>query len=530
MRCDTYGTSPYRVYVKFSQPDHDMYILLAKKAACSSSPGMIGWHSITSITCSSFMLGPRTLKPTQRRSRFNILPNNARENTINLMANSHPPMAPSNSPPLSPPNFSNITPDAILAETEAILTTTSTLHDHLATTLTPTTAIFQNLVAPIIDDANRASCRLFILSELLSQLSPDLEVRRAAQQSQRLIAAAQVELLMRQDVAVLVFAVYARETSSPSADLDEEDRYLLSFLRGKYVRSGACLHDGTERELFRVASDELSEICSAAQSTFIEPEEGIWLERAELSGIPEALLATMIEDGGHVQVSFRKDHVDAMLNHASSSDTRRRFTVASWQRLPENVRRLEKAVALRDEIARVLGFENHAALKMESRMAPSVAEVEAQLEELHERLKSVARAGTDRLLELKRADPATGEEDMSELYAWDKAYYGQKQKQNTSQVDHSLLSEYFEARHTLKAMLTLFHDLFGMDFQPTVMSVWHESVTSYQVWDSPSEGGQFLGYLDVDLFEREGKYRGAHCISIQPVSLRRQLISPTSSR
>ncbi|KAK5138429.1 hypothetical protein LTR08_000015 [Meristemomyces frigidus] len=299
---------------------------------------------------------------------------------------------------------------------------------------------------------------------------------------------------MRRDIAALVTAVYATETSTPSEDLDAQDRHLLSSLHGAYMRSGAGLQRNADRETLRVASDELSGICTAAQDTFIEPEEGVWFERSELAGIPGRLLATMVEDGTRVQVTFRKDHVTAVMRHAISGDTRRRFTVANWHRLPENVKRLAKAVALRDEIARLLGFEHHGALRTEIRMARSVAHVKAQLEDLHERVRPVAQAETDRLLELKKNDPPNG--DASELYEWDKGYYLYKQTRDNLSVDHSLLAEYFEAGHTLHGMLTLFHDLFGIDFEPVVTSVWHDTVVPYQVWDTASEGA-----LDMDTTE-----------------------------
>jgi metallopeptidase MepB len=429
------------------------------------------------------------------------------------------------SPLEAPFRFEDLTPRRVLAETEEVINATAALHDRLVTAFTPESATFANVVRPIVDNENQAACRLVILSELLSQLSPSLEVRQAAQQAKIRITAAQTRNLMRHDVAALVFAVYARESSTPSGDLDAQDGHLLSSIRGKYLRSGAGLHIDAERERFCVASDELSQICTAAQYTFIEPEEGVWFGCAELAGVPDAILATMVEDGTRIQVTFRKNHIAAVLSYATSSKTRRRYTIANWHRLPENVERLATAVALRDEIARLLGFEHHAALKMESRMGLSVAYVEAQLEDLHKGLKPVAQAETDRLLKLKRKYPTNDDDPAGELYEWDKAYYGQKQKKDSLSVDYSVLAEYFEARHTLQAMLTLFHDLFGMDFQPNETSVWHDSVIPYQVWDTPSEGGEFLRYLYVDLFEREGKYRGAHCIAIQPVSLLRRLIS-----
>jgi metallopeptidase MepB len=49
-------------------------------------------------------------------------------------------------------------------------------------------------------------------------------------------------------------------------------------------------------------------------------------------------------------------------------------------------------------------------------MAPSVAYVEAQLAELHKRLKPLAQAETDRLLQLKEREFGAGE-----LYSWERA-------------------------------------------------------------------------------------------------------------
>ena len=260
------------------------------------------------------------------------------------------------SPPETPPSFEQLTPHEILAETNAILDTTSALHDHLVAALSPATVAFANVVRIIADDANRAACRLVILSNLLSQLSPSAEARQAARQAEVRIAEAQTKILMRHDIAALIVAVYARETTKLSGELDDEDRHLLSSVYRKYVNSGAALRDGNERGRLRAASKELNEICAAAQNTFIEPEEGLWFERSELAGVPESVLGTMVEDDTRLQVTFRRDHISAVMCHATNSAIRRRFTIANWHRHPGNIARLQRAIVLRDEIARMLGF------------------------------------------------------------------------------------------------------------------------------------------------------------------------------
>lgn len=214
------------------------------------------------------------------------------------------------------------------------------------------------------------------------------------------------------------------------------------------------------------------------------------------------------------------------MRHASSGETRRRLYVAKQHRFPENVAKLAKIVVLRDEVARLLGFENYATLKMEEKMAQSVGNVEACLHELRSRLEPFARTETERLLLLKKRDmtdrrdagTTTDPEDVSKLYVWDWAYYSHRQRQKSYSVNTAELAEYFEVMNTIKGMLGIFEGLFGIEFEQMVASVWHETVTVYSVWDSASDGGGFLGYLYLDIFGRQGKYRGAHHLLIRPVS------------
>ncbi|KAG5755281.1 hypothetical protein H9Q69_005501 [Fusarium xylarioides] len=412
-----------------------------------------------------------------------------------------------------PPSFANLTPDAVLAETENILTSTSALHDDLAAKFTPSTATFNNIIRPIMDDTNRAACRLRTLTTLLGQLSPDKELRDAARQAETRVAAAQVRILMRPDIASLVGAIYEREKTAPDGNLDREDRHLLTRMHGEYLRFGSFLRGDKEREELQATLEEIDRVRSAAQTAFTEDEGGIWFDRADLAGVSETILESLPREGTRIQVKFRNAHATALMRHAVSSETRRRFAVADQNRLPENVPRLARLVALRDKVARLLGYEHHAALKIVDKMAPSADYVEAQLDDLHKRLKPLAQVETERLIHLKQRDSG---EPVSELYSWDRAYYLHKQTQESFFVDHELLAEYFEANHTLQGMFDVFHELFGIGFKLMVTSVWHESVVAYEVWDAPSEGGEFLGHLYVDLFDREGKYRGAHHVLIQP--------------
>jgi metallopeptidase MepB len=401
------------------------------------------------------------------------------------------------------------------------------LRDQLASTVLPSTATFANVVRPLIDDENRAACRLRVLGTLLASVSPAPALREASREAQKQILAAEAANLMRRDIASLVAGVF--RSSHADVDLDAQDRYLLTRVHGEYLRSGAGIQDNIQRARLQAALSELNELRIAAQKAFTEADDGLWSLRSELAGIPEDTLATMTvaadesssEADDRLWVTFRNNHFGDSMRHALSGETRRKLYVAKQHRFPENIERLAKMVVLKDEIARLLRFENYAALKMEEKMAHSVGNVKAHLHEVRKRMEPLAKKETERLLLLKKKDIASrrdNSEDASTLYVWDWAYYSHKQRKESYSINTERLAQYFEVMHTIKKMLGVFERLFGMEFEKIEASVWHEDVTVYSVWDSVSEGGGFLGYLYLDLVAREGKYRGAHHLLIRPVS------------
>jgi metallopeptidase MepB len=79
-------------------------------------------------------------------------------------------------------------------------------------------------------------------------------------------------------------------------------------------------------------------------------------------------------------------------------------------------------------------------------------------------------------------------------------------------------------------MLKIFEELFGLFFVEIVGEdrdalaesgkgddiVWHEEVQVFSVWDDEGEGSEFVGYLYLDLFPRDGKYGHAANFNLQP--------------
>ncbi|KAH6887750.1 hypothetical protein B0T10DRAFT_406448 [Thelonectria olida] len=432
--------------------------------------------------------------------------------------------SPVNHPPQSPPSFS-IAPSTLLADTETIINATKSLEDALASSLTPSTASFTTLVKPLLRDDHLSSQKLLIF-RIFSSVAPSKDLRDASREAEQLLAKAHAESLMRTDIAALVAAAYQKHQNEDN-QLDSEEAYALFKLHRAYQNAGAGISNPLVRQDYVAKVAQRNEILVAARKQISEADDGVFFSRGQLAGVPSTVLDSLKsrDEDDFLKVTFKRGHLFPVMKHALSARTRKTLHYARERRFPENVTRLEEAVRLRHEIAQILGFENHAALKMEDKMAPSVEAVIARLTKLKTELKPLATQEIEALYALKKAylqDHATGADeeddvDASRLNPWDWSFFARIQDLQKHAVDSLLISEYFEVQHSLKGMLLIFEELFGMRFvRVDDASTWHDDVAVYAAWDAEDQGGSFLGYLYLDVYAREGKYAGAHCSAIQP--------------
>jgi len=415
-------------------------------------------------------------------------------------------------PPQPPPRFQHITPSSIRDEIASDLQASAQLHSGLIATLTPATATFSNLVRPLLDRANHSDRNTLILSFLLGRVSPDPTIRKAARDARAVLEEGRTAALANPALASLVSAVYTKEKDSPQ--LSPEERHVLAHVYEGYLRAGGTLLEEDARTRFAAAQTAINDTRAAAMAAFTEnadsDSEGMWLPRAELAGCGEAFITRLKTDGDQVWVTFRDDHYSRILRCVKGRETRKRYFIAAQKRLPENVGRLEELVVRRDEVARLLGFANHAELRIQDTMGKSVSRLQEALLELHERLQPLVRADMAALAEVGR---------LEELYVWDRLYLTHVLTEERFAVDNAKVAEYFEIGNTVAEMLCVFSELFGMEFVASKdMETWHESVFPYQVWDSESEGGGFLGYLYIDIYGREGKFSSQYHSRIRRVS------------
>lgn len=219
------------------------------------------------------------------------------------------------------------------------------------------------------------------------------------------------------------------------------------------------------------------------------------------------------------------------MKFATNAETRRKVFIQNENKCNQNAALFKEAVVLRDEAARLLGYPDHASFRLEDKMAKTSKVVNDFLGDLRQRLVAGGEKEKAHLLEVKKADlEARGLPFDGKYYLWDARYYDRIMIEKEYSIDENKIADYFPLQQTVAGMLNIFEKIFGLVFvelkaedrakiSPTGKAediVWHEDVIMFSVWNDKSEGGEFVGYLYLDMHPREGKYGHAANFNIQP--------------
>ncbi|KAF7548791.1 hypothetical protein G7Z17_g6834 [Cylindrodendrum hubeiense] len=324
---------------------------------------------------------------------------------------------------------------------------------------------------------------------------------------------------MRQDLFELVHTVHQK-----ARNLDDEDQHLLNMLLRGFERNGLSLPSGPQRDRFGEITKTLFRLKAAFQGNkALSSGTYVWFTLSELEGVPDQEISQMHKGSGEYEGMFGLTDRDLdsipIVKTAQQSGTRRRAYVAKNNRFDSNISVMRDVIALRDEAARLLGYQNHAEFRLEDRMAKTPKAVNDFLHHIQDGLASHGMNEVEKLKELKREHvESRGESFDGHFWLWDEAFYKSIMAKKQHSIDQNKIKEYFSLETTLEGTMEIFQRIFGLDFEELKDhgDVWHKDVRAFMVWDEEDRGGDFLGYLYLDLFTREGKYSTPFNSPIEP--------------
>jgi thimet oligopeptidase len=327
-----------------------------------------------------------------------------------------------------------------------------------------------------------------VAHRLLQEVSPDPDVREASARCSDQVAAFAVDVAG--DPAVYALAKAASDEAKTQADRQLARAYLEA---GR--RAGAELDPAKRARIARLLA-ELKTVESSFMRALAGERATIEISRAEAASLPDSFVATLTPaTSGRLSVPVNDSTFETFMKDQASRDARRRFLLAHARRGGRaNVRRLQRALALRRSVARLLGFQSWAALQLDTRMAKSPDRVLELLQDVDARLLGKARQ--------EIGDLARREGHSIEAWDYDRAL--ERLNRSKSGVSSEAVRRYFPLTRVVTAMIALCERLFGVIFRPVASAdAWAAGVLQYEILDASS--GATLAWAYLDLEAREGK-------------------------
>ncbi|MGG7054786.1 M3 family metallopeptidase [Nitrosomonas sp. ANs5] len=169
----------------------------------------------------------------------------------------------------------------------------------------------------------------------------------------------------------------------------------------------------------------------------------------------------------------------------------------------DNMPLIEQILRLRQEEARLLGYDNYAQVSLAPKMAETPQQVLDFLNELAAKAKPYAHKDLAELAQF-----AADKLKLNQLEAWDLAYASEKLRIERYAFSDQEVKQYFPENKVLPGMFKLVEALYGIRIHEAERPVqrWHPDVKFFDILDAK---GELLGQFYLDLYARPGKRGGA---------------------
>jgi len=395
--------------------------------------------------------------------------------------------------------------DQLLATNRAEITTLLANLDHYS---------WDNLVAPIEE-----------LDDRLNRTWSPVSHMNAVVNSEALRAAYNACLPKLSDYATemgqneKLFLAFKSIADGPEYQkLDTAQRKVIDNALRDFRLSGIDLPP-EQRARFKELKQKLSQLTSKFDENLLDATNAwkkLISDEAQLAGLPDsskAMLqqAAQRDEKEGWQISLEFPSYFAVMTHADNRALReelyRAYTTRASDQGPhagqwDNSAIMEEILAVRHELAQLLGYANYAERSLATKMAESPQQVIDFLSDLASRSVQLAR---NELEEIRHF--AHELHSLEDPQAWDISYYAEKLRQKKYAISQEELKPYFPAQRVVQGMFEVVNRLYGLNIHEiNDFPRWHDDVTFYEIRDSQ---GELRGRFYLDLYARPHKRGGA---------------------
>jgi len=414
--------------------------------------------------------------------------------------------------PFSLPPFSAIRPEDIVPAVQSALADCRAAVERVVAQPGPFT--WDNLCQPLAESDDRLS-RIWSPIGHLNSVKNSPELRAAYEQALPLLSEYGTWVGQHEG---LYQAYRSLKEGAAFEALSVPQRKAVDNALRDFELSGIGLSADKQQRYGEIVA-RLSELGSTYSNNVLDATMGwskLITDEAELSGLPESALAQAKamaqakEQDGWLLTLDMPSYLPVLTyadNRALREEMYRAFATRASDQGPnagkwDNSEVMAETLALRHELAQLLGFDTYADKSLATKMAESPEQVIGFLSDLAKR----ARPQAEQELAQLRAF-AKQHYGVDELEAWDITYYGEKQKQHLFSISDEQLRPYFPEQRVVEGLFEVVKRIYGITAKERKdVETWHPDVRFFDLFDA---NGELRGSFYLDLYARENKRGGA---------------------
>ena len=277
--------------------------------------------------------------------------------------------------------------------------------------------------------------------------------------------------------------------------------------------SGVAL-EGEAKARYAEISARLSQLSSDFSNHVLDATQAYFkpLSEEQLNGLPESSIELLKQYGHQRELEQAVATLDipsylTIMTYADDRELREELYKAHTTRASDqssqtefdNTPVMEEILSLRQEMAKLLGFNNYSEYSLANKMAPSVDAVDQFLVELAEHARQPA------LQEIEELKKIASENGVTEIQPWDATYYSEKLKVQQFNLSQEALKPYFPTPKVIQGLFNIVHRIYGIQVIEREAPLWHKDAHYYELEDQ----GTVIGGFYFDLYARSGKRGGA---------------------
>ena len=364
--------------------------------------------------------------------------------------------------------------------------------------------------AAVLENIDESIDRIWSTVSHLNAVNDSTELREAYQEGLQSLTEFHTQLGQNQSI----FSGYQQiRNSAEFSSLNTAQKKVIDNAIRDFRLSGAEL-SGEKKQQYKTIALKLSELSNQFSQNILDATQDWHLlitDAEDLAGLPQDVITRAEQGKNEWKFGLDAPTYIAIMQYSDNAALREKFYEAYATRASDvgpnagkfdNTPLITNIVKLKQQKAKLLGYQNYAELALATKMADSPKEVIGFIQELEQYAKPKAQQELTELRTFVKAHYS-----IDHLEPWDIAYYSEKQKQQQFAFSAEEVKQYFPASHVIQGLFDVVKKLFNIRIEINDdIETWHEDVMAFNVTDNENA---LIGQFYADIYVRKNKRGGA---------------------